>query len=79
MGTKILRAIFMGGTKLFCLKEFWMKSSTEIERKGNRHLEMMNHLTSMKIAWDNMVSLHIYSIIDKQRLLDGVLNHFADR
>ena len=39
---------------------------------------MMNRLTSMKIAWDNMVSAHI-STLYGQRLLGGVLNHFAER
>ena len=28
-----------------------------MQRKINRYLEIMNHFTSMKIAWDNMVSV----------------------
>ena len=36
---------------------------------------MMNHLTSMKIASENLVSVHI-SMFYAQRLLYGVLNHF---
>ena len=39
---------------------------------------MMNHLTSTKIAWDNLLSVHI-SMLYAQGLLDGVLNHFAER
>ena len=39
---------------------------------------MMNHLTAMKIVWDNLVSVNI-SLFYAQRLLDGVLNHFAER
>ena len=37
----------------------------------------MNHLNRMKVAWDNLVSVHV-SMIYAQRLLDGVLNHFAE-
>ena len=32
----------------------------------------------MKIAWDNLVSVHI-SMFYAQRLPDGVLDHFAER
>ena len=46
--------------------------------KIDRHLEMMIYLTSMKIAWDKMVSVHVSMFYD-QRLLDGVLNNFAER
>ena len=38
----------------------------------------MNPLTSMKIAWDSLVSVHI-SMFYAQRLLDSILNHFAER
>ena len=38
----------------------------------------MNRLNGMKIAWDNLVSIHV-SMFYAQRLLDGVLNHFAER
>ena len=31
-----------------------------IKREFNRHLEMMNHLTSMKIALHKMVSVHVH-------------------
>ena len=50
----------------------------KIERKINRHLKMMNHINGMKIAGDNLVSFH-RSMFFAQRLLDGVLNHFAER
>ena len=43
-----------------------------------RHLEMMNHLNDMKIVGDNLVSFH-RSMFYAQRLLDGVLNQFAER
>ena len=49
-----------------------------IERKVNRHLEMMNHLTSMRITGDNMVSVYI-SMFYAQIPLYGVLNHLAER
>ena len=39
---------------------------------------MMNHLTSMKTAWNNLVSSYI-SMLYAQRLLEEVLNHFAER
>ena len=39
--------------------------------------EMMNHLISMKIVWDGLLSFHI-SMFYTQRLLDGELNHFAE-
>ena len=39
---------------------------------------MMNQLNCMKIAWDSLVSVNI-SRFYAQRLLDGVLNHFAER
>ena len=29
-----------------------------LDTKVNRHLEMMNHLSGMKIAWDILVSFH---------------------
>ena len=48
------------------------------ERKVNRHLEMMNHLPGMKVAWDNLVCVEI-SMFYARRLRDGVLNHFAER
>ena len=50
-----------------------------IERKINRHLEMMNHLSGMKIAC--LPGTTWYLSIDlffAQRLLDGVLKHFAE-
>ena len=65
------------GYKTIFLEKIWMKSSSKIERKINRHLEMMNHLTGMKIAWGNLVLAHI-SMLYAQRFLDGVLNHFAE-
>ena len=65
------------GHKTILLEKFWMNQS-KIERKVKKNLEMMNHLTSMNIAWDNMLSTHI-SMFYGQRLLDGVLNHFAER
>ena len=37
---------------------------------------MMNNLTGMKIASDNLVPAHMLYV---QRLLEGVLNHFAER
>ena len=40
---------------------------------------MMNHLTSMKIAWDNMLSTHISMFYGKDFWMPGVLNHFAER
>ena len=49
-----------------------------LKEKVNRQLEMMNHLNRMKTAWDNLASVHA-SIFCPQRLLDGVLNHFAER
>ena len=56
-----------------------MKSSrSKIERKIIRHLEKVNRLTSMKIAWGNVLSAH-KSMFYGQRLLDGVLNHFVER
>ena len=39
---------------------------------------MMNHLTSMKIASDNLVSAYI-SMLYAQTLLEEILNHFAER
>ena len=39
---------------------------------------MMNHLTSVNIAWDNFISVHILSFMHKDFLM-GVLNHFAER
>ena len=39
---------------------------------------MINHMNGMKIARDNLVSFHI-SMFFAQRLLGGVLNHFAER
>ena len=39
---------------------------------------MKNHLNGMKIAWDNLVSFHS-SMFFALRLLDGLLNHFAER
>ena len=41
---------FLMGYKTILLENIWMKSSSKIERKVNRHLKMMNHWTSMKIA-----------------------------
>ena len=38
---------------------------------------MMNYLTSKKIAWDNLVSVHI-SMFYAKRLPDRVLNYFAE-
>ena len=65
-----------------------------VERNVKRRLEMMNHLNDMKIAWDNIswvperesgtqgrdniVSVHI-SMFYRQRLLDGVIDHFAEK
>ena len=39
---------------------------------------MINHMNGMKIARDNLVSFH-RSMFLAQRLLGGVLNHFAER
>ena len=41
---------------------------------------MMNHLTRMKIAWDNLVPVNA-SMFYALRLLDEVevLNHFSER
>ena len=47
------------------------------ERNVYRHLEVMNHLTSMKIAWDNLVPVNVLRI--KTSAWVGVLNHFAER
>ena len=38
---------------------------------------MTNHFTSMKIAWDNLLSVHL-SMFFAQRLLDGLLNNLAE-
>ena len=38
----------------------------------------MKHLTGMKIAWDNLVSVN-RSMFYAQRFLDGILNNFAER
>ena len=54
-----------------------MKPSIKIEGKVNRHLEMMNHLTCMKIAWDSLVSIQV-SMFYAQNLLDGLLNNFPE-
>ena len=39
---------------------------------------MMSHLTSMKITWDNVLFADI-SFFYGQRILDGVVNHLAER
>ena len=39
---------------------------------------MMNHLTSMKTAWNILLSVQI-SMLCAQGLLDGALNHIAER
>ena len=57
-GMKILRVILMGYKTMF-LENIWVKSTIKDLKKSYRHLEMMNHLTSMKIAWDNLVSVNI--------------------
>ena len=41
-------------------------------------LEMMNPLTSIQNAWYNLVSVQL-AMFYGQRLLDGALNHFAER
>ena len=75
-----LSSIFCGGTKILIailitilleqiLDEF-------IDQRLKELLEMMNHLTDMKIAWDYLVSFHI-SMFYAKRLLDGVLNHLV--
>ena len=38
------------GFKTILLEKFWIKSSIIDETKVKRHLEMMNNLTSMKVA-----------------------------
>ena len=48
--TKISKAI-LWGTKQCCLKKFGRSHRSKIERKVNRHLEMMNHLNDKSIAW----------------------------
>ena len=40
---------------------------------------MVNHLKSMKIAWDNLVSVHIYVLCTKTSGWGGVINHLAER
>ena len=74
---KYIKSNFYGVQNYLVWKNFRWKHWSKIERKINRHLEMMNHLISMKIARDNLVSFH-RSMFFAQRLLDGVLNHFAE-
>ena len=64
------------GYKTIFLENIWTKSLSKIERKINRHLEMMNHLNGMIIACDDLLLAHL-SMLYAQRFLDGVLNHFA--
>ena len=54
------------------------KNLDEVIEQVNKHLEMMNYLTRMKIARENLLSIP-KSMFYAQRLLDGVLNHFAVR
>ena len=63
-GTKILRSILVG-YKSISLKNFGCHLS-EIERKVNRHLEMMSHLS-------------IYLCCMRKDFWMGVLNHLAER
>ena len=67
-GMKILRASFMGNKTILLEKIL----DEVIDQR------LMNHLTSMKIASDNLVVVHI-SMSYAQRLLDGMLDHFAER
>ena len=55
------------GYKTIFLENFDCVNRPEIESNVNRHLKMMNQLTSMKIAWDNLLSVHI-SMSYAQRL-----------
>ena len=49
-----------------------------LKEKVKDIFEIMNHLTSMKIVWDGLLSFHM-SMFSIQRFLDGVLIHFAER
>ena len=69
---------FMGYKTILLGKNLDEVVDVLIERTINRHVEIMNHFTGMKIAWDNLLSVHI-STLYARILLDGVLNHFAER
>ena len=55
------------GYKVLYLKNFGLSHRSKIERRVNRYLEMMNHLTGMKIAWNNSVLVHIFMLYAQRR------------
>ena len=76
-GCKNIKRYFME-CRTICLKTFTRRNQSALKSKMNRNLEMINHLTGMKIAWENLSHVRIY-FKRPEGVLDGVPYNVVER